>query len=171
MSERSLDAGMVRRADGDRAGGGPVFEAIHPRVSAFCRSLLGAADGQDATQEAMKKVFEQAHRYDRERPALAWAIAIAGWECRTFRRRQQRLRETSADPQPEGHADGEREVLARAEVRMALAALDQLEERDREALMLDFEEDHPPLSPAQRKRKERALDRVRRIMRRLYGTS
>src|SRR5690606_31373221 len=93
-----LDALMARLADGDRSVLKAVFEALWGPIERLCRSWLGnEADAADAAQEAMHKILERASDYDRARPALPWALAIAGFECRTLARRRQRRREGSAD--------------------------------------------------------------------------
>ena len=85
-----------RLADGDRTAFGPVFDLLWPRLRAFTVQLIGAADGEDAAQSALLKVFSRASEYDRERDGLAWALGIAAWECRTLRKRRERRREESA---------------------------------------------------------------------------
>src|SRR5258708_32230024 len=114
---------MWRLADGDRTAFGPVFALLWPQVRAFAARLVGPADGEDAAQSALLKIFSRASEYDRARDALPWALGIAAWECRTLRRRRERRREQSA-PAPERAAEGalspeeavpERELRAAAE--------------------------------------------------------
>lgn len=72
----------------------------------------------------MKKILERPADYDAKRPALPWALAIAGWECRTLHRTQKRRRE---DPEQAvggtGHVDVEADILARDLAQAAVAAL------------------------------------------------
>ena len=85
---------MERLADGDRSAFDVVFGALWPLLRAFCRRATGSqADGDDAAQEALVKVFARATSFDPERDAVSWALAIAAWECRTVRRRASRRRE------------------------------------------------------------------------------
>src|SRR5260370_26460118 len=114
---------MWRLAEGDRTAFGPVFALLWPQVRAFAERLVGPADGEDAAQAALLKIFSRASEYDRARDALPWALGIAAWECRTLRRRRGRLRERSV-PAPERAAEGalspeeavlERELRAAAE--------------------------------------------------------
>jgi DNA-directed RNA polymerase specialized sigma24 family protein len=84
---------MGRLADGDRAAFGRVFALLWPRLRAFAVRCAGPADGEDAAQAAVLKVFSRASEYDPERDALVWALGIAAWECRTARRRRERRRE------------------------------------------------------------------------------
>lgn len=69
---------------------------LWPQLRAFAGRFAGEADGDDAAQAAILKVFSRASEYDRERDALAWALGIAAWECRTLRRRRERRREELA---------------------------------------------------------------------------
>lgn len=172
-----LDALMAKLADGDRAAFAAVFAALWPPMQRFCASFLGNhADAADAAQEAMKKIFERAATYDRARPALPWAMAIAAWECRTIARRRSRRREVAAAPQglEEPGAAGPHELVAQRRLEeAAVAALGQLSERDREALVAtywDRAEGAELIGATFRKRRERALRRLRDLWRRLYGS-
>jgi len=112
---------MWRLADGDRTAFGPVFALLWPQVRAFAARLVGPADGEDAAQSALLKIFSRASEYDRARDALPWALGIAAWECRTLRRRRERRRERSA-PAPERAAEGAlspEEAVLESELRAA----------------------------------------------------
>lgn len=85
---------MARLADGDRGAFGEVFALLWPRLRAFAVRYVGPVDGEDAAQAALLRVFSRASEYDRSRDALAWALGIAAWECRTLRRKRGRSRET-----------------------------------------------------------------------------
>src|SRR5260370_788744 len=87
---------MWRLAEGDRTAFRPVFALVWPQVRAFAARLVGPADGEDAAQAALLKIFSRASEYDRARDALPWVLGIAAWECRTLRRRWERRREQSA---------------------------------------------------------------------------
>lgn len=185
-----LDALMARLADGDRSVFRAVFQRLWPPIERLCTRLLqNPADAADAAQEALQKILERAPAdYDRRRPALPWALAIAGWECRTLARKRQRRRETHAPELGELAAaatDDVEEEFARRELSWAaLEALGELSEVDRETLLGTFWEEaaaHAPAaatgvsaapgpSPAAvRKRRERALTRLRSAFWRLYG--
>src|SRR3954467_10338343 len=82
---------MLAAADGDRAALDPLFHALWPRCVAFAERMLGdRALAEDCAQDALVKLFGQLDRFDRERDALTWALAIATWEARTVRRRRAR---------------------------------------------------------------------------------
>jgi len=167
----SLDALMARLADGDRAAFPRVFELLWGPIHRLCCSLLkNEADAADAAQEAMQKIFERASDYDRTRPAMPWAMAIAAWESRTLARKRTRRREAAdAGPDPAGEHP-EEAFVRRNLTTAALSALGELSEADREALVATFWEEAASVSGATlRKRRERALDRLRTTIRRLYG--
>jgi RNA polymerase sigma-70 factor (ECF subfamily) len=158
---------LVRLAGGDRAAFRPVFELAWPRVRQLAARLLpDGSEAEDAAQLALIKVFERAGEYDRARDALAWIVAIAGWECLTLRRRRQRRREAAGErlaalPAPE--PDAETQLVAAELEAAAAAVLGQLRAEDRATLRQAlFGEGERTVKPATfRKRMERALGRLR----------
>jgi RNA polymerase sigma-70 factor (ECF subfamily) len=174
-SETELDRDFARLAIGDRSAFPAVFRALWPPVQRFCRRYLGAdADADDAAQRALERVFAQAADYDPSRPALAWVLSVAHWECRTVRRRAGRraavgLPDTlqSAGPAPD-------EILEQAELSAALAAaIEQLPAADQAILATVLAADERGAAgddATYRKRKQRAIHRLRETWRRLYGT-
>ncbi len=173
-SALSLDSLMARLAEGDRSSFTQVFEQLWPVVFRLCRAILKhEADASDAAQQAMEKIFVRASDYDASKKAIPWALAIASWECRTILRKRGRRREV-----PEGDAEvaltpGSDDDHAQQElVVAALEALGTLSATDREALIATFWEEAASVSgPTLRKRRERALDRLRIAFRRPYGLS
>ena len=172
-----LDALMARLADGDRSAFTQVFALLWPATERLCQSLLhNPADAADAAQEAMQKILERAPSdYDRERPALPWALALAGWECRTLLRKRQRRREAPEATSPEPASEHpEQQFVQRDLSRAALEALGELSDLDRDALFEAYW-DHAAgdaaseLPATLRKRRQRALARLRDAFRRLYG--
>jgi RNA polymerase sigma-70 factor (ECF subfamily) len=172
-----LDRQMALLADGDRSVVGPLFRALWPSIHGYCERALGAgADADDAAQQSMEKVFQEASRYDRTRRALPWALAIALWECRTVRRRNQRARAVGVETLPDVPSAAmtpEDAVIHAQLVAEARALLATLSSTDRETLEETFtEEVEGRLSvsgPTLRKRRERALRRLRDAWRMLYG--
>lgn len=167
----TLDALMARLADGDRAVFARVFELLWGPTHRLCITLLkNDADAADAAQEAMQKILERASDYDKSRPAMPWAMAIAGWECRTLSRKRRRRREVDEGGHEQAGEHPEDEVVQRNLAAAAIAALGELSEADRETLIATFWDEAASVSGATlRKRRERALDRLRKTFRRLYG--
>lgn len=171
-AETPLDALMTRLADGDRTAFSPVFERVWGPVLRLCRSLLkNDADAADAAQEALHKIFERASEYDRTRPALPWALAIAAWECRTLLRKRGRRGEVGDERLLEFAGEHpEPKLIERDLVAAALTAVGELSETDREVLMATLGQECASVAGATlRKRRERALTRLRDTFRRLYG--
>lgn len=169
----TLDELMARLADGERDAFRPVFERLWPSMLRLCQSLLRSeADAADAAQEAMAKVLTRASDYDPRRAALPWALAIASWECRTLLRKRQRRREIPEPPALVLAQDvtGEDDAIQRQLVAAAIDVLGTLSEADRATLLATFWEEEPAVGGATlRKRRERALTRLRTTFRRLYG--
>ena len=170
--EATLETLLARLADGDRSAFTRVFERLWPPTLRLCSSLLkNEADAWDAAQLAMEKIFVRALDYDPNRPALPWALAIAAWECKTLLRKRLRRREVPAaavlDRMP---GEPEQDQVHRDLVRAALDAMDQLSPADRETLMATFFDETAGVSGAAlRKRRQRALDRLKTTFRKLYG--
>lgn len=178
LADESLDALLARLAAGDRAAFTPVFQLLWGPIERLCSKLLhNEADAADAAQEAMQKILERASDYDPQRPALPWALALATWECRTIARKRFRRRETSTDTLESAHVPVrslfddtlEDELVQRDLARAAQDVLGTLSELDREALLETFWDRAESGGATLRKRKQRALDRLRSTFRRVYG--
>jgi len=168
----TLDVLVARLADGDRSAFTEVFRRLWSPTLRLCSSMLrNDADAFDAAQQAMEKVFTRASDYDPARPALPWALAIAAWECRTLLRKRARRREVAGDALDDAAAGRQEQDFAQRElVNVALEAMGELPEPDREALVATFWEEAASVRGATlRKRRERALTRLRKAMKRLYG--
>lgn len=97
-------------------------------------------------------------------------MAIAGWECRTLSRKRGRRREVDEADHEQAGEHPEDEVVQRNLAAAAIAALGELSAADRETLIATFWEEAASVSGATlRKRRERALDRLKKTFRRLYG--
>ena len=136
--------------------------------------LLGdPSEAEDAAQRALLKLFSHASRFDPEREALPWILTFVINECRTVRARWRRrpvqslVSEPTAEPGAEAHPEA---YLVRADLAEALQeVVGTLTPADRIALGLDDGTDET-LGPAtRRKRKQRALVRLRSAWRRIHG--
>src|SRR5919201_2274542 len=128
---------MQRLADGGRGAFSPAFALLWPRLRAFAVRYVGAADGEDAAQAALLRVFSRASEYDAARDALVWALAIAASECRTVRRQRRRRREDTL-PLPERadvRASPEEMAIERDLSAAAEAVLGSLRPMDLETIM------------------------------------
>jgi RNA polymerase sigma factor (sigma-70 family) len=170
---RELNRLVSRLVDGDRHAFDPVFEALWPILSAFAqRFLADAPGGEDAAQLALMKIFSRAGSFDPSRDALSWALVVTTWECRTIRARTRRRRETGTLPELVCAGSPERELIDH-DLRRALdAVLAELPEADRMQLESDLREDNGGKIPAPtiRKRRQRALGRLRAVWRARHGT-
>ncbi|MFZ5441213.1 MAG: RNA polymerase sigma factor [Myxococcota bacterium] len=167
-----LDELMRRLAQGDRSVFAAVFEQLWGPTKKLCVRMMGdEASGEDAAQAAMIRISERALDYDPARPALPWALAIASWECRTLLRKRTRARETTELPPSvsDGGASAEAQEQQQL-VSAALNALGTLSPADQETLVATYWDTAASASGATlRKRRERALTRLRDAFRRLYG--
>lgn len=174
----ALDGWLARYADGDRSAFDPLFEQAWPIVLGFCRRLVGdPIEAEDVAQRAMIKLASQAPRYDRDRPALGWILTIAAWEAKTARKTAKRQRARRGDfergAEPVSPAATPEASVLRRELHDALSdALDRLPALDRKTLLDDIHEHiDPSLRPAtRRKRRQRALERLRGMWRLTHGS-
>ena len=170
--EPDLNALMARLGDGDRSAFAPVFRLLWPPTLRLCLGMLkNEADAKDAAQQGMEKILARASDYDPKRPALPWALAISAWECRTILRKRSRRKETPEELADEPMtAAADEDLLRRNLTQAALDAMGQLSDSDRETLVATFWDEAAGASGATfRKRRERALQRLRDVFKRVYG--
>ncbi len=164
---------MVRFADGERAAFQPLFDALWPVLLAFTtRTLDQTADAEDCAQQAMLKVFSRITDFDRGRDGVSWALGIAGYEVMTLRKQRARRGEAGAAAldRLEQRGPGIEEGLIAAELREAVLALvGELPQRDRVALAHAFSGRAAPTDETSRKRRFRAIERLRAAWRRVHG--
>lgn len=171
---RRLHAAMVRFADGDRSAFDEVFSLLWPILRAFTiRALRTEADSEDAAQAALLKVFSRIGDYDRTRDAGTWALAIASYEIMTVMKRRSRRRETADPVEVVATAAGPEDVAMANELRAAMEhALGHLSEEDLAVLHAEGALGSTPTEKAaHRKRRQRAVDKLKSVWRRLYGTA
>lgn len=170
--DSTLDSLISRLADGDRAAFTQAFKLLWPPTLRLCTSMLkNDADAADAAQQAMEKILARSAEYDRARAAMPWALGIAAWECRTIARKRSRRGEEPEEAASEVACSATEENLIRRDLaQAAMETMGQLSELDRETLLSTFlDEGSASASPTLRKRKERAVDRLRTLFKRLYG--
>lgn len=171
-----LDEQMALLAQGDRSAIEPLFRVLWPLVQRFCHRALGeSADADDAAQQTTEKIFVEAVRYDPTLPVVPWVLALAAWECRTIARRRTRAQTVPLDAAGDARvqdASPEDAAIERDLSNAARAALELLSPADREVLRATFEPtDHGSAAagPTLRKRRERAIARLRETWSKLYG--
>lgn len=160
---------LTALAAGDRRAFDSVFEGLWPIMRAFClRQLNQPAEAEDAAQRALLRLFEQAADFDPARSAVAWALTLAAWECRTTRRRWSRARTTGVQAGlalPDARPDAEKQTQEAQSVARVEAALAELSPLDRETILATLADDAPAVPGATfRKRRQRALARLRAIL-------
>jgi RNA polymerase sigma-70 factor (ECF subfamily) len=164
---------LVRLADGDRSAFDDAYALLWPAVLGFCKRALVPTDAEDAAQVALLKVFERASTFQRDRDALTWAITIAAWEVRTIRKRHVRSRSLAFEPDEHllPTEDPERAIVDRELMEAAQAVLGSLSAEDRATLAMTFAEETPTgvAGPTFRKRRERAMARLKEAWRRIHG--
>jgi DNA-directed RNA polymerase specialized sigma24 family protein len=164
---------MARLADGDRSAFDEVYAGLWPVVAAFCSRTLSHADAEDAAQQSLLKVFDQAANYERNRDGVTWALSIAMWEVRTIRKRHARSKMSDLDDfeLPLNTESPEQLTADRQITDAAIAVLGQLSPEDQATLMATFNEEAPDgVGHATfRKRRERALGRLKLAWRRVYA--
>lgn len=145
-----------------------IVRAVTPPVRALCERMLGTrasptAEVSDVVQEVVIDLFRRAPDFDREGDALAWAMTIAAWHCRTERRRRSRARTSALEGEPAApHVDVEDALDDRRIVEALEQACAGLSDKDRE--VLDAMLGGAPLDAALRKRKERMIVKLRRLL-------
>ncbi len=125
-------------------------------------------------QRALVTLFSRASDFDPSRDALGWAIELTAWEIRSERKRRARAR---TEPLPErfaelaGADDPEAAATDGELARAVRAALEELDEADRATIEAVLDEARPDgiAQATFRKRKERAMGRLRTMWRVLHG--
>lgn len=171
---RHIHEAMVRLAEGHRDAFTAVFDGLWPPVLSFVRRAVpGHPDAEDVAQRTLLKVFARISKFDTTRDGVAWVFGIATFEVKTLRRQGQRRRETTPDEVLDRHdlARNPEAVAIDNDLRDALAeVLGALTAAERAALIDDGPGPSSGLSPAAwRKRRQRALERLRTVWRRRHA--
>jgi DNA-directed RNA polymerase specialized sigma24 family protein len=170
---REIHELLVSVADGDRTAVRAAFDALWPVLLAFASGALPVRqDAEDAAQRAILTVFGRIADLDRGRDAVAWALTVTSFEILTARKQRSRRREAApeelvalAHPAPHPGEQAEAVDLRRA----LIATIGALGPRDQEALAELLRDEAPPRGEASRKRRFRAIERLRAAWRRIHG--
>jgi RNA polymerase sigma factor (sigma-70 family) len=168
--ERSaIHALFVRFADGERAAFDPLFAALWPILRAFVARSLPESEVEDVAQEAVVKVFARIEQYDDRRDGLAWALTIASFEVLSARKRIARRREAAIEPEVMSSSTSPEMEASHRELLEALERyLGHIDEIDRVAIEAELR-GAIARGERDRKRRWRALDRLRRFWRTSHG--
>lgn len=162
-----LQQSLSSLAAGDREAFPSVFDILWPIYRRYANQHLVPADAEDAAQEALLKLFTRADEFDPSRDAAAFCMGVAFHEIRTWRRKRWRRRENDVEPERVSNPHEPEDAIAAREVDdMIEWGLSRLSPQDRETLTL-YAHDERAVSvaaPAFRKRVQRALDRMRAIL-------
>lgn len=152
------------------------MDELWPVILGFANRMIGErSDAEDVAQETLIKIAARIADYDRKRDGLTWAYAIAAYEIRTWRRKRYRRREVPHVPEIEAHvprSPSAEEAVAEAQLKQALVdALGNLSDGDREVLGIsELSRASGEVSDvAIRKRRQRAVGRLRALWSELYG--
>lgn len=170
---RQIHAAMVRFADGDRGAFRAVFDGLWPALVAFTRGMqLDDAEAEDAAQRALLTVCSRIADLDRERDGVAWAVTLAAYEVLTARKQAVRRRAapvSAADAIADARSGPEDDLIAQDLRRAVHEAIGALDERDRAALAEVLADASQTPGETARKRRYRAMERLRALWRRAYG--
>jgi len=125
-------------------------------------------------QRALLKVLDRVNDYNPALDGLTWVFALTVYEVRTLRRQKVRRRETSMDLPSDvlqDHDNAHDALIAREVWENIEGALGALSIADREAVLATLEapNERDRLDAAGRKRRQRAIDRLRALVVRLYS--
>jgi RNA polymerase sigma-70 factor (ECF subfamily) len=148
--------------------------ALWPVVLALATRILGSSvEAEDAAQEAMYRVFSRIDELDLGRSGVSWALGITAWQCRAMRTSRARRREDPVEVGVEVASEApslEAEAMDRELIEIAQTVVGSLPPADQETLWATFNELPDAKGVSFRKRRERALTRLRLAWRRLHET-
>jgi RNA polymerase sigma-70 factor (ECF subfamily) len=174
VRRKTIHDAMVRLADGDRSAMSVLVNELWPVVLQFAqRGLQHEQDAEDVAQEVFLRICSRISDFDRQRDGLSWAFGIANYEIMTVRKRRKRRRELSGDGELAARADtraSQEEAAIQSELTEAIAlAFGQLSDDDRVSLGLGVSALTGVPFATVRKRRQRALDRLRNVWRKRHG--
>lgn len=170
-----LNRNVAALADGERSAFDPVYRALWPLLVRFIASLSGdRMIAEDIAQQSLLKIFSKVSTFDRSRDALAWSMAIAANEYRSYRRKVNRHEVELDDSVLAGLADPDTPEAAAMRDDLCTAArtvLGKLRPQDLETVIAAlYDGRRPPLAAAAfRKRLQRAIAATRLLWKKHYG--
>lgn len=143
---------ILAAGKGDREAFGRLVERHHRLICQFVQRSLGEADretAEDIAQDVFLNAWLAAPRYRPRSTVKAWLLRIATNRCHNVRRERARKPRTALDPEQQDRLAGsaaeepETRVVAAAELARIKAALADLPESQRAALLLRHSHDLP----------------------------
>jgi hypothetical protein len=102
---------------------------------------------------------------------FTWGFTCVFWEARTLRKKKARgVQKNREDVTLQHPVDVEQEIQQRDLLKALESLLETLSPEDKALLLACKEEKQEAFTPTERKRKERALGRLKTLWRRVYGT-
>lgn len=131
---------MARYCEGDKAAFATLYRLASPRLLAYLKGMLGdRAAAEDVLQQTFIKIHEARAAYVRDADPIPWFYTIAHRTCLDELRRRKRARvqitkdgevaDVASEPTTPDPSGTER-------YSVTLAALEELPENQREALLL-----------------------------------
>jgi RNA polymerase sigma-70 factor (ECF subfamily) len=174
VRRKAIHDAMVRLADGDRSAMNLLVSELWPVLLAFAQRGLGhEQDAEDVAQEVFLRICSRISDFETTRDGLSWAFGIASYEIMTQRKRRGRRRELSGSHGTELRLDpgaSQEDILIRTELAEAMTyVVGAMSDEDRASLGIDGHAVGELPRATLRKRRQRALDRLRVAWRKLYG--
>ncbi len=145
--DRALDTGreisdealLAAYGRGERQAAVALAARLTPRMLGFAMRMLGGdrAEAEDVTQEAMLRLWKQAPDWrEGEARVTTWLYRVVANLC-TDRLRRRRFVDMEGVAEPEdGSAPVSQRLMAEERARALIAALAELPERQRQAVIL-----------------------------------
>ena len=143
MGHFMVEQGLLRQLVKDaKAGDEGAFERIvilHERMvlRVAQRLLVNGEDAKDAAQEAFIRLHRTLDRFKDDNELAPWLYRITVNICRDVQRRSKaHISLAAANDQPHASRNPEESAAAAQQYEMVLAALQELTQREREAIVL-----------------------------------
>lgn len=129
---------LRRYAAGEPAAARALAQRLVPRILGFATRMLGdAAEAEDVTQETMLALWRQAPRWQPGGAQVStWAFRVAANLCTDRLRRRRPLPLEAAPEAADGAPGAEARLIAADRAGALAAALLELPERQRQAVVL-----------------------------------
>lgn len=152
-----VDPRLIHDAQrGSRSARAELLRLMQDRWYRFAMSVLADPDGaQEAVQESALRVLGSIERFDGRSSFSTWSLGIVLNVCREMRRKRTSLRLTDEHPEPA--YEPEPQLDRDDAVARVLAAMRELPDRQREAIILRFME-------------EQSVEETARLMKCAQGT-